>query len=49
MKRKAIGKTSAPLSFNDQVNIIPTWDNNDEMILNLYGLKKSMSSIIPTK
>lgn len=39
MKRKAIEKASTHLSFNDQVKIIPTWSNDDEMIRKLYGLK----------
>lgn len=39
MKRKAIEKASAHLVLNEGVAPAPMWENDDEMIRRLYGLK----------
>ena len=39
MKRKAINKASSPLVLSDTHDIVPIWENDDEMIRKLYGLR----------
>jgi len=39
MKRKAIEKASSHLTLDDKFASVPVWEDNDEMIRKLYGLK----------